>query len=792
VIVNLSLSGDMSMQSSAVFGGGFHSSELAHVGPNHRQSLGVLQRPKQKAQKFAVGCDEGNVKLYGLKKRSIREEWSATPKLLKSMPVTAISIGGPLNKREFVFVAYGATIQGLKKSGKEICLFDTQLNEQINSLYVQDSYIYMSCDYVSQVFKEFVDHGFVMNPARINNFAHCHLERDNSNSAYKMVLGCADKVVRVVEGADTLMETRLDGAATFIVKHDIESKSDIKNSFIPDGVGFVYGTNDGLVGNFFVEEDHINKGYCVKNPDNNTTSVRVLHRGDIFDAGPEGNILLGRDDGSLECWEIDVNTGVPKLNLTKQTNESITGLESGFFTAGDHPDVLMTTYSGRLTLFVPIQDTSAIQNLDDLAFSSKPKKTEKKSGGGLFGFGKKKQPEANAKAKTSKHNEDEMKSLELKKEIGLIQKKLDMAKSTYGKVSENLISVGKSFNVNSSIRIVPESRCYLISINVEKSLDLVLLQSDLPLMLIDVDRTAALVSKTMSPPEEFEKKTPNLSLYTYRVQHGKNRLELMVKAFEKQKGFITLWIMPKVDPASCQQIHYEIKPLSLHEPQDTKTLAEQLETIPYSQVAFTGNFTKQQMHNWLLKCLNGMPPNPSSDPTCVCAFTGVLFDTFLQCEYTEGSATFISDNISTVSTLLDNIMKEATAMQVNMSPSVNVNPDSVLHYLNLIKPQLEAHFQLKQSMDFMHSLEELKSHTHDSQLSFMKPEWRAMLENKQQSQEDFKHSNSQLDFLKSVVLGCYTDRQRLMGKNASMTNKITALLQGSDYSFDKLLACFEN
>jgi hypothetical protein len=31
-----------------------------------------------------------------------------------------------------------------------------------------------------------------------------------------------------------------------------------------------------------------------------------------------------------------------------------------------------------------------------------------------------------------------------------------------------------------------------------------------------------------------------------------------------------------------------------------------------------------------------------------------------------------------------------------------------------------------------------------------------------------------------------------MGKNASMTNKITALLQGSDYSFDKLLACFEN
>lgn len=57
----------------------------------------------------------------------------------------------------------------------------------------------------------------------------------------------------------------------------------------------------------------------------------------------------------------------------------------------------------------------------------------------------------------------------------------------------------------------------------------------------------------------------NELLATYRCQDNTNRLEIKIRTVEGQHGTLNAYVIPKVQPKSCQKAIFQVKPLSLHE-----------------------------------------------------------------------------------------------------------------------------------------------------------------------------------------------------------------------------------
>jgi hypothetical protein len=59
------------------------------------------------------------------------------------------------------------------------------------------------------------------------------------------------------------------------------------------------------------------------------------------------DIVLAREDGSLEVWDIDTQ-GQPQLVVSTQLPESITAVDGGYITNAGSPDIIVQTFTGKV------------------------------------------------------------------------------------------------------------------------------------------------------------------------------------------------------------------------------------------------------------------------------------------------------------------------------------------------------------------------------------------------------------------------------------------------------------
>lgn len=121
---------------------------------------------------------------------------------------------------------------------------------------------------------------------------------------------------------------------------------------------------------------------------------------------------------------------------------------------------------------------------------------------------------------------------------------------------------------------------YTLTLEVPTAIDNVLLQSDVPIDLLDVEKNSAVVSHSDSSPQVYFFKCPchvllpyvcmylfqsgNYLLAAYRCQINTNRLEIKIRTIEGQYGKLQAYVTPMVQPKCCQLRQFDIKPLSLH------------------------------------------------------------------------------------------------------------------------------------------------------------------------------------------------------------------------------------
>ncbi|CAG0925348.1 unnamed protein product [Notodromas monacha] len=118
-----------------------------------------------------------------------------------------------------------------------------------------------------------------------------------------------------------------------------------------------------------------------------------------------------------------------------------------------------------------------------------------------------------------------------------------------------------------------EEASYVVSLEVQTPIDIILLQSDIPVDLLDFEKNSAVVSFSKCDPDPADASATekerlsgirNHLLATYRCQANTTRLEVKIRTIEGQYGTLQAYIIPRVQPKSCVVRAFPIKPLSLH------------------------------------------------------------------------------------------------------------------------------------------------------------------------------------------------------------------------------------
>lgn len=738
----------------------FFRVDMTMVGANQRKTLVVLQRSKNKPQRFVTGNNIGQVRCAKIKKGHCVEEWKVSPKTLSGLPVTALSLGGPPEKREFVFAAYGQNILGLKKNSKEVCLFNTSLNEDIHNMYVESHDIYTTCEYVVNTFTDFTETQFYMTPDKVNDFL--------TLSTHEMILACQDSVLRVLKGSDLVCQTRVRSPVNALVKFTSTLQEQEDGNFAKTKVlnQLAYGTDTGELGTQVYANDTLVPVLDIKNPELKG-AISVLHAVDFLQTGIP-DLVVGRDDGLLEILSVQQDATDSLKNMFKSDfNESINGLASGCCVNLSRPDLLVETYSGKVLAL----NTDTANNP-----MVKPKESKKQSTG-FFGFGKKSSSAASAEASPANPNDSEAVT-SIKAEIAELQAALAVVDNKYKAESKEVIAVQKLFTIKQKMRLVPEESCYLISLEIQLPLDIVIVQADVPVLLLDVDREDATVSHTTT-----DEKDGSALLATFRC-NGSKRLEFKVRTSERQAGKINVFVIPKANPRSCQRAQFNVKPLSLHKAIDAKACTATLATRETTTLSVAGDFTLNQMHAWVADCFPNVPPRISTETGAV-SFENVFLGSLVQCTYAARTATFVSDSVSTISILADVITKAATHLRVDVRPTVDVNDNSISGFLELVKPRIDSVFTLKRKNELIGPLRELQAQSDD--VSFMSEEFRDILQKSQQIQIDYRQSPMHQKFLQNMLVDLYTNKYKLKGRRPKQHQELLDLLAGTQYTFQKLV-----
>lgn len=126
--------------------------DLVNVDTTSRKSLRLLPLGKKnpgKTQKVVVGDRSGSVSVFGMKRGDVSVVFKGT----MEKGVSCIDLGGTLDERDKIFAAAGQTIKAWSRKGKEFLKFNTNLSEDISSMFVLNEDIYTGGEYIYNHFR---------------------------------------------------------------------------------------------------------------------------------------------------------------------------------------------------------------------------------------------------------------------------------------------------------------------------------------------------------------------------------------------------------------------------------------------------------------------------------------------------------------------------------------------------------------------------------------------------------------------------------------------------------------
>uniref|UniRef100_H2Y5K2 Bardet-Biedl syndrome 7 protein homolog n=1 Tax=Ciona savignyi TaxID=51511 RepID=H2Y5K2_CIOSA len=453
-------------------------------------------------------------------------------------------------------------------------------------------------------------------------------------------------------------------------------------------------------------------------------------------------------------------------HVLRNFNESVTAVQGGVVGSLGFEEVVVSTYSGWVTGLT----TEHLQ---------------KKVSGNFHAGG-------TANAQDLVFDEETERKLEtLRSEVELLQQQVENERTKHMQrtskavaANSNEMTHAPTFHVNDRFVLSPSDSSYKLSIEVQTAIDHIVLQSDVPIDLLDVESTSAVVSYTKNPPNpDGTPNADNFLLATYRCQANTTRLEVTVRSIEGQYGHLQAYIVPRLQPKTCVLRRYPIKPLSLHQ-----RVHDIDESRAMSSLKLIGQFSLPEVHSWFVKCLPDLPDRTPTGDTATLHFRNIFLETQLVCTYRKGEAQVFSDNISTISILKDYLSREATLKKIALNIQYEVNDASMRGAIQLFHPKLDEQLMLAKKVQLLDALQELQ--THEGNMEFLAPEYQQILEDGEDLKIKFKKQPARLERLYGMVTDLFIDKYKFKGINVKQ--KIPQLLETLDnYDQESLIEFFQ-
>ncbi|PIC40358.1 hypothetical protein B9Z55_011728 [Caenorhabditis nigoni] len=483
----------------------YSRTDFAQVGTTNRGCMKVIPADKEKDfDLIVVGGQNGSLICLSRKSNDTTIVFKTPP----GPPIQSLALGGsPANKKkDKVFFASGNQVRGVNKKGKIFFSMETTMAETANRMFVKGVDVVLTGRKSYSRYHDTQDSNNYLCTEDIHDVVSLVYEEAWGAREYTSVLACGNSTLQVIEGNNLGYEVRLE-SIPFTV-----------SLFMGDG-GFsktlvLYGTKSGRLGlasvpqkgGKIVWEIQTTSSACV------TTIVCYTVTGGEFP-----DIIVGKEDGLIEIYVID-ETDHAHLYGTFACEESITGISCGHVASKTETDIIVCTFTGWL---FSLAKTSRplIENLPVAAnFSVKMQ-----------------QLRSEVEELQSKVNEERLRYEEITKRQG------GGAGSTFF----------HAFQVHENFEYSPVHNAYNLTIELVIPIDFVVVQSQLPIRLMEVEKNASVVSEVHQ-----DGLNPWPLLASYRCQANVCRLELRVQANEGDSGVINLYVCPKIMPKCAQKKTY--------------------------------------------------------------------------------------------------------------------------------------------------------------------------------------------------------------------------------------------
>ncbi|XP_061690650.1 Bardet-Biedl syndrome 7 protein isoform X1 [Syngnathoides biaculeatus] len=702
--------------------------DYIQVGVTSQKTMRLLPvLGKKSTQKVAVADQDGILTCFGIKKGE------AVPvfKTLPGQKISRMDLGGAAGTpQEKIFVCSGSQVRGFTKKGKQFLTFDANLTESINAMHVSGADLFVCASYIYNHYCDCKDQDYFLSGDKINDIV-CLTSEELPRPI--PVLACQDRVLRVLQGSDLAYEAEVPGPPSVLERYNKDGGEDV-----------LYGTTDGKIGLIQIGESVAAIKWEIDN-DKRKGGILCLDTYDITGDGVS-DVLVGRDDGTVAVYGFD-SGNEPTLRFEHALSESVTSIQGGCVGKESYDEVLTATYTGWVT-----------------GLTTEPQKAEMGAGD---------------EVRMSKETQSKMEAL--RAEVEQLQVKVQLGREQYQQtsLSKTAVAVAPAFSINDKFTLCQDDASYSLMLEVQTAIDNLLLQSDVPIDLLDVDNNSAVVSFSEC---DSEQPNGNFLLATYRCQANTTRLELKVRSIEGQYGTLRAYVTHRLQPKTCQVRQYHIKPLSLH--QRTHSIDHER---PMNRLSLVGQFSFAEIHSWVVFCLPEVPEKTPAGESVTFYFLNTFLGTQLHATYSKGEGHFKSDNISTISILSDVLSKEATKRKINLNISYDINDDSVSHTLKMIHPKLEYQLVLARKVQLIDALKELQ--LHEGNADFLISEYRSILDESDSLLEEYKRQPAHLERLYGMITDLFIDKFKFKGQNVKA--KVTSLLEILDnYDLNSLLDFF--
>ncbi|XP_026282098.1 Bardet-Biedl syndrome 7 protein homolog [Frankliniella occidentalis] len=686
------------------------------------------------SQKVIIGDQEGVLQSFSMKKG----EQQMVFKTLPGTPISRVCLGGAIGTiKDKIFISKRGEVHGYTKKGKLFLGFDTCLAESIKSMHVNASTLLLSGNTVYNQFRDCEDTGSFLSTDTINDVIALPGEKTRS---LVPVLACADGVLRVLDGAELESQSRQARSQPASARSPSTAlRHEVRVPCAPTvlhlagqdggdtGQNVLFGTDDGRVGMVTVTRNTTPSWRWLVDAERPGAAVSSLHCHDLAGDG-DLDLIVGRDDGSVEVYAttaLDPSADASSdhdvhRRFTYSCPESVSSVRGGVLGTQGYDEVVVSSYTG-MVFGLTTERVDGVASMDSQSVSL---------------------------------SQDARRRLQLlRAELGALEEKVSTERDRYlaaAEDGESALSVVPYLNINHKLSLIREEAAYLLTLEAATAIDNVLVQSDVPVDVLDVDRNSAVVSFSDCEPE-----SDNKALVTFRCQMNTTRLDVRLRTVEGRAGHLRVYVTPLVAPKCAALRVLFLPPLSLHARAHRDEAGA--DARPYSVLTLRGHFSLAEMHAWLAACLPDLSEKPPAEPTTLC-FQNACMSTMLICSYGKGEAEFRSDNVSTISIIKDVLSKMATGRSIHLDISCVVNPDSGPHALRLMFPVLREQAALHRDLMLLDALRDLDKEA-------LAPKFLAILDSEDDIRERVKRHPTYLDRLCGMLTDLYIDHFKFRGVN---------------------------